>query len=188
MKLDKKLDFFYESVIEEATKQSNTILEDYKASLQELYDTKKEEALRKAQTTLSVETDHLIRQKNKSLSTESINIRRTINEKNNELKEKLFLDVQQKLMEFMKTPAYDALLVSQIQAAVTFARGERMTLYINHSDESKKEALESKTNTSLTVSTMDFLGGTRAVIHEKHILIDNSFTTKLAEEKDKFRF
>lgn len=188
MKLDVKLDHFYQSVIDDATAQSDAILKDYQDSLDKIYKDQKEDSLRKAKVSLQVESDHLIRQKNKALSSEAISIRRKISEKDAELKEKLFVDIKKRVMDFMQTKEYDELLVKQIKDAVAFAHGERMTIYINASDEAKKDQLEKATNVSLTVSTMDFLGGTRVVIHEKHILIDNSFTNKLAEEKDIFTF
>lgn len=188
MKLDVKLDHFSNSVIENATNQSQSIIDEYKQSLQKIYDDKKEELLRKASLSLKVETDSLIRQKNKTLSSEATGIRRQISDKTNELKDSLFLDVEQQLNEFMKTEAYTDLLIKQIHNAIQFARGEKMTVYINPSDAEKKACLEAKTGIELTVSATDFKGGTRAVIHEKSILIDNSFLTKLAEEKDTFRF
>ena len=43
-------------------------------------------------------------------------------------------------------------------------------------------------NKTLTISAMPFLGGVRAVIPEKNILIDNSFETLLNEERENFIF
>lgn len=63
-----------------------------------------------------------------------------------------------------------------------------MTIYINPSDAWKKAALEARTGAVLTVSKEDFIGGMRAVIHDRHILIDNSFSSSLQEEYDKFLF
>lgn len=188
MKLDKKLEHFYQSVIDDATTQSECILKEYEASLKQKYEEAKIDIKRKADLTLKVETDNIIREKNKILSTEALDIKRQLNCKDNELKERLFTDVYNKLVEFMKTPEYTDLLVREIKEAVTFSRGEAMTLYINASDADKKSYLEEKTGATLTISTTDFLGGTRAVIHDKHILINNSFITKLAEEKDIFQF
>ena len=40
----------------------------------------------------------------------------------------------------------------------------------------------------LTISAEDFRGGVRAVIRSRNILIDNSFSTQLKEQYDKFVF
>lgn len=48
--------------------------------------------------------------------------------------------------------------------------------------------LEDATRVHLTISTEDFRGGVRAVIRSRNILIDNSFSTQLKEQYDKFVF
>jgi vacuolar-type H+-ATPase subunit E/Vma4 len=90
------------------------------------------------------------------------------------------------LTDFIKTPGYDDLLCTQIKNAANFAHGDMITVYINPSDENKIKTLEEKTGVSLTVSDRDFIGGTRAVIPSRSILIDNSFLTKLEEAKSSF--
>lgn len=186
MTLDEKLKLFYDSAIEDATKQSVEIIEEYKKSLETVYKEHEREAKQKAELTLNTETQKLIQKKNKTLSVETLDFRRRLNEKTTELKNILFADVQKKLEQFMTTPAYDDLLVKQILSALAFANGTEIQIYINPSDADKKTMLEEKTGITLTVSTIDFIGGTRAVIHEKNILIDHSFLTKMEEEKDIF--
>ena len=71
---------------------------------------------------------------------------------------------------------------------VTFAGNDKLTLYLDPSDEAHKASLEQKLSVTLTISAMPFLGGVRAVIPEKNILIDNSFETLLNEERENFIF
>ena len=63
-----------------------------------------------------------------------------------------------------------------------------MTIYIDPADESMLTSLHAATNTALTLSQYSFGGGIRAVLPSRHILIDNSFSTKLGEIKQDFRF
>ncbi len=188
MNLDVKLDHFYQSVIDEATHESESILVEYQASLKKIYDEKKAELEQKAAARIKVETDNLSREKNKQLSNEAVEIRKTISLRTEELINSLFDDIQNKVVEFMKTPEYVKLLEAQITAAYNFAKGEEIVIYINASDSAKLEELQQATGTTLTISNIDFMGGTRAVIHSRHVLIDNSFATKLAEEKHNFQF
>ena len=51
-----------------------------------------------------------------------------------------------------------------------------------------KEYLEEHTGMSLTVSKEDFIGGVRAVIHEKNVLIDHAFKGAIDNEYRKFLF
>lgn len=186
MNLDEKLDNFYSSVIESATKQNIEIVENYKNSLQKVYDERKEAALRKAEAAYKIASEHIIRERNRRLSAETVEIRHKLLEKTSEIEESIFKDVEQMLAEYMKTEGYDCLLVSQIKNALEFAESDSITIYINPSDSDKKTSLEEKTGAVLTISDRDFIGGIRAVIPESSILIDNSFLTRLEEARSSF--
>ncbi len=186
MTLDEKLDQFYHAAIESATNQNIQIVEEYKKSLQEIYDEYKKEAERKADALYRGESEKLLQEKNRTLSTEAIKLKRKISDKSAELSEKLFMEASEKLKSFISSPDYFILLCNQIIGAVDYANGEDMTIYINPSDEGLKASLEDKTKASLTISTRDFTGGIRAVIHGRNILIDNSFLTRLEELKSSY--
>lgn len=184
MTLDEKLEQFYNAAMESATSQNIQIIDEYQKSLQIIYDEHKIEALRKAETTYRLEAEKLLREKNRQLSNEVILLKRKLSERASELKINLFEEVVENLQQYMKTGEYFDLLCKQITEARNFAGNDDVTIYINPSDSSLKANLEANTNTTLTISTTDFMGGSRAVIHDKNILIDNSFLTKLEESKN----
>jgi vacuolar-type H+-ATPase subunit E/Vma4 len=186
MTLDEKLDHFYSSVIESATKQNIEIVEEYKKILQKNFDERKEAALRKAEANFRMASDNIIRERNRKLSAESMEIKRKVLDKTIEISDRIYNDVRIRLNDFMKTPAYEDLLFTQIKNAVDFAQGDEITFYINPTDEKLLPALELRTGTSITISNRDFIGGIRAVIASRSILIDNSFLTKLEESKNSF--
>ena len=95
---------------------------------------------------------------------------------------------REKLTAYKKDPSYEEYLERKIREAVTFAGNDKLTLYLDPSDEAHKASLEQKLSVTLTISAMPFLGGVRAVIPEKNILIDNSFETLLNEERENFIF
>lgn len=186
MNLDEKLDQFSSTVIDSAMKQNIEIIKNYKITLQKTFEERKEAAIRKADTAYRIASDHIIREKNRRLSAESVEIRRKVLEKTAAIEDKIFCDVIQMLSDYMKTDEYDKLLISQICYAVEFARGDEIMIYINPSDADKKTALEEKTRAVLTISDRDFIGGVRAVIPSHSILIDNSFMTRLEEARSSF--
>lgn len=186
MTLEEKITSIQDLAIADANQKSEKIIEEYKASLQEMLTDREEAMARKTASLMEIETQKLVQEKNHRMAVEHLDFRRKLNEKTDELKEVLFSDVSQKLEEYMKTEAYEKCLEKQIKDALAFARGDKITIYINPSDEGKKSVLEKTTGALLTVSTMDFIGGTRAVISERNILIDRSFLTKMEEEKDSF--
>lgn len=186
MTLDEKLDHFYSSVIDSATKQNIEIVEEYKKVLQKNFEERKESALRKAEANYRIASDNIIREKNRKLSSDTMDIRRKVLDKTAEYTEQIFQDVLHKLKDYMKTEDYVELMVTQIKKALDFANGDLMTVYINPTDEDKKAILEERTGVTLTISNRDFIGGIRAVIPSHSILIDNSFLTKLEEAKSTF--
>ena len=172
MTLNEKLDHFYTSVIESATAQGSQIESDYEKTLNTIYEERKQSALKKAKHTYRIESEK---------------IRRKLQEKAAQTIQHIFDDVEQKLKEFMQLPAYEDYLADKITQANTFAQNTEIIIYINPTDQSRKSALESRTGVTLTVSDRDFFGGIRAVIPSRSILIDYSFLTKLAEEKEAFK-
>ncbi len=186
MTLDEKLEHFYSSVIESATQQNIEIVEEYKKILQKNYEDRKEAALRKAEANFRIESDHILRERNRRMSAASMEIRRKVLERTEEIANEVFEEVKLKLAEFMKTDEYENLLAALIQDALTFAKGDTITIYINPSDQDRISRLEQRTSTALTLSDRDFIGGIRAVISSHSILIDSSFLTKLEEAKSNF--
>lgn len=186
MTLDEKLEQFYNATIESATNQNLKITGEYKDSLAKILEDHKKDTLKKSEASYQLESENLIREKNRTLSSASINIKRRLSEKTFSLIDDLFRDVRKKLEAYMKTEEYISLLIKQILNAKEFARKDEVIIYINSSDSHLKEMLEEKTKVILTISVDDFIGGTRAVIHHKNILIDHSFSSKTQEVKESF--
>jgi vacuolar-type H+-ATPase subunit E/Vma4 len=187
MTLNDKLDHFYTSVIDSATAQYIEIVEEYKKTLLKISDDRRNAAVKKAESTFQVESDIIKREKNRRLSNVSVEIKRKTSEKAAEIKDQIFGEVERKLKEFMQSTAYEDYLAVKIKEASEFAQGNVIIIYINPSDQYMKASLESRTGVTLTISNRDFFGGIRAVLPSRSILIDNSFLTKLAEEKNSFK-
>lgn len=188
MTTEEKLRHFQEFTMQDARAKSSKMIDEYKESLNKIYEEHKTEKIRQAKYQIKTETESLERNKNKELSKQQLHIRRKLTRKQEELKDKLFEEVKDLLNDFRNNPAYDEYLITLIKDAKNFAKDEDIIIYIDPIDTSKKEMLEKETNVSLTISEYSFLGGIRAVITGRNILIDNSFETRLSEEKSNFTF
>ncbi len=188
MTTEEKLTHFLEASIERATRQSTQIIDDYKKALDKLFEEHKTDSQRKADLQLRLGRDILERDMNKELSREQIQIKRDMAKKQDSLKEQLFQEVQELLEKYMASPDYKKLLLKQIKAASSFAGTDAIIIYINPSDADKLPELEQSAKIPLTISQASFIGGIRAVIESKNILIDNSFETQLKEAKESFTF
>lgn len=186
LNIEDKLKHFTTVTIENVQNKCDQSLEEYKAELDVVFERHKGEAIRLSALEEKTLRDAIERKASKEYTMEQLHIRRSINGKQNELKAKLFADVEKQLEVYRQSDEYKDYLVRQIKKAVRFARGEELHIYIDKGDEYMKTELEKRCNVELSVSEHTFKGGIRAELPNRNILIDNTFETKLEEEKEKF--
>lgn len=187
MNIEEKLQHFAQYSMEEARGRYDGVIREYTAVMEEIFQDYQEKKRRQENLEIKTETERLIRENNKRLSEEQTRIRRTLSSRHEDLKDKLFVEMKDRLVRFAESPAYQKLLVRQLKEAIAFARGEELILYIDPSDAERKLSLEVAVGAPIRVSSYSFKGGTRAVIPGRNILIDNSFETRLAEARENFK-
>lgn len=188
MTTEEKLEHFQGFCMEDARNRSAKMLDEYMNALEQTFSEHQEDSKRHARMQLQWETEKIEREINKKLSIEQINLKRTLGHKNDELKDKLLVEVTDMLEHFMDTPEYQKLLEAQVANAKKVAGSEELIIYMDPVDEDKVRHIAFHQNMNIKVSEYSFMGGTRAVIPSKNILIDNSFQTKLEEVKQNFKF
>ena len=189
MNIEDKLEHFVDVSKQTAMRRSNALVADYKEQLDNSFEDHKAEAIRKSELAQKSAADSLQRAHRKELSHEQLKIKRELSVRSSQLKNQLFTEVLEMIAAFRKTPEYVEVLKNQIQKARTeVSDTEDMTIYIDPEDSAYLEQLSAETDTRLTVSSYSFMGGTRAVIPSKNILIDESFQSKLEEVRDHFNF
>lgn len=188
MNLQDKLAHLQEAAMTEARLQGNAIIEQHKSALEGVFEQHKTEVLRQSETRIKAETTSVKQQLNMATSKAQLELKRELGKTQNAMKVELFQEVSERLQDYMKTEAYKKLLVEYIEKAASYADGAELTIYINPTDEDKKTYLEEHTGMTLTVSREDFVGGVRAVIREKNILIDHAFKGAIEREYQKFLF
>lgn len=186
LKIQEKLKHFTTVTLENVQSKCDKTLEQYKSELDARFESHKTEAVRLSSLEEKSLREDIERKASKEYTMEQLHIRRKISHKQDELKGKLFADVEKRLEEYRAGEAYKAYLVRLIKKAVRFARGEELHIYIDMEDEHLKDELEQCCEVTLLVSDHAFKGGIRAELPKRNILIDNTFETKLEEEKEKF--
>ena len=184
MTLEEKIAHLQATSMEQARLEGNVIIDTHQAALEKVFEDHKAEATRQSETRVKAEAANAKLSLNQALAKSQLEIKRRQSKIQQELKDKIFEEAD----EFMKTEAYDDFLIKCIRKAVNFAGNDELTIYINPTDEKKRSDLEDATRVHLTISADDFRGGVRAVIRSRNILIDNSFSTQLKEQYDKFVF
>lgn len=188
MTTDEKLQHFLDICMEDARDRGARVFDEYAQALDKTLEEHMASARHRARMQLQAESEKAEREINKELALEQINLKRVLSRRHDQLKEKLFAEVRELLDHYRKTPEYLELLDSQVRQATEFAGTDPLIIYMDPADEDKCSRLASHYNANIKISDYSFGGGIRAVIPTRHILIDNSFGTKLAEEQRDFRF
>ena len=188
MTVEEKIAHLQTTSMEQARAEGNAIIDSHREALEKVLEDHKAEALRQSETRIKAETTNARLSLNQAAAKSQLEIKRRQGKVQQELKDKIFEEVMGLVNDYMKTEAYGDFLVRCIRQAVHFAGQDPVTIYLNPSDEAKRADLEDATGVHLTISAEDFIGGVRAVIRSRNILIDNSFRTQLRNEYDKFIF
>lgn len=189
MTTEEKLQHFLDTCMEDARTRSNRMLDEYTAALEKAFEEHQADSRHRADMQVRLETEKIERDINKQLAIEQIDIKRTLGQKQEELKDKLFVELKDMLANYLETPEYLRLLAAQVKHAVEFAGDDEVVIYLDPVDEDKlRQLAQYHGKADFHISEYSFTGGTRAVILARHILIDNSFQTKLAEAKENFHF
>ncbi len=188
MTTEEKLQHFTTYAMEEARHKSDVMIREYTDAMRKDFSgaSGEKSVVRRSLKSRPRQIVWFVRN-NKQFSEEQIEIKRTLSKKQDELKEKLFVEVKDLLANFAETREYHQMLVKQLREAREFAGGDEVILYIDPSDAQKKYSIESEVGAPVTVSEYSFMGGTRAVLPGRNILIDNSFESKLAGAKESFQ-
>ncbi len=188
MTLEEKISHLRTTSMEQARSEGNAIIDSYKEALEKVFEDHKTESLRQSETRIKAETTNARQQLNQAMAKAQLEIKRQNGKIQQELKDKIFEEARSLVDDYMQTEDYMDYLMSCIKQAKAFAGDDPVIIYINPTDEKRRSDLEDATRIPLTVSAEDFIGGVRAVIRARNILIDNSFKTKLRNEYDSFIF
>ena len=188
MTTEEKLQHFYKVSIESAKEEAAKAISQYRDSLEEELEKHKKAKKAASESQFKIESENAAREVNKALSSEHLHIKRRLSKKHQELEEKLFAEVEEMLRAFLSSPQYADWLEDKVKRALDAAQEDPLELYLSPGDKDLAEEIERRTGIRPQISQNSFLGGIRAVIPEKNILIDYTFNTLLEAEKENFNF
>ena len=188
MTIDEKLQHFYEISVEEVKEDPVKESQAHKEHLAQMLEEHKSSRIQSAEAEVKAEAGHVRREVNKALSAEQLTLKRDWSQKQEELKTDLFAKVRKKLELFMSTPEYTEYLCRQVRKVKEFAGEDQVEISLSPEDKDLAGKVSGETGVPLTVSEESFLGGIRAAIPHKNILIDNSFQEGLNTLRREFKF
>ncbi len=186
MNIEEKLQHFTKVILEGVNEECEKSLAEYKKELDWKFETHKEQHLKEAKVKENALRDAVEKKASKEYTMEQLHIKRKINHKQNEIRAKLFAQVEEKLKKFRETEEYRELLAKEIKSAIEFAGKSALIVYVGVDDEELAKDLSKMLKVPIEISDSIAKGGMRAEIPRKNILIDNTFETKISEAKEKF--
>ena len=189
MTIDEKLDALFEQATEEARAEGKALLKEYQQSLDALYNEHvANEHVAERQTrdrqTLKEETAAIVRDTNREFSERQQEIRQKMAKIQDEIRMTMFTLVREKLEAFREQPEYAEYLIRKVSEVREFAEGDEALVYIDPADEKFAQLIENATGVRPLISEESFDGGVRAVIVNRHVLMDNSFKTLTADAEE----
>ena len=188
MTTEEKLQHFSEVSMETAREEAEKAITEYRAILDADLEQHKKEKQEAARQQLKAEAENASREINKALSAEHLHIKRKLSRKQQELREQLFLEIQDMLIAFTKSEEYPKWLEERVQKALKIAGEDEIQISLSPEDAALASNLEKHTGITPLLVETSFLGGIRAVIPKKNILIDYTLFTSFQNEKESFNF
>lgn len=192
MEISEKLDIFYRAAMEVAKEQSEAISEESRNICRETLQEYEDERKKQQKARERIAQERVRKEVNREVSGILLEQKKEYHRVQEQKKEELFALVEEKLAAYRKTDAYVSLLTEKIARALEFAAGETVTVYLDPEDETLLPQFlkERGENTAYTIEigSESFGGGIRARIPAKNVLLDESFDSRLREEREKFSF
>lgn len=188
MDLEDKFAYFETQVNQQAQGIIDEQVNQYQATLQKDYDEFVNRTKQEYEAKFETAQKDMRKELNKNISQSQIRLQRDLYLQEEKLKKSLFADFNKAIQEYMQTDQYHEQLVVMINNLNNYANksGEKLVVYINHSDQSQHASLLEETKADVQISDREFLGGVRGVLKERQVLIDYSFATLLANTEDNF--
>lgn len=188
MTTEEKLKHFSEVSMETAREEAQRAITEYKAVLEDEMEQHKKEKQAASENQFRIEAENAAREINKALSAEQLHIKRKLSRKQQELREILFSEIQEQLRAFTKTEGYADWLEAKVKKALVIAGEDEIQISLSPEDADLISEIEKRTGMRPLLAEDSFLGGIRAVIPQKNILIDDTLLTSFQNEKENFNY
>lgn len=188
MTTEEKLKHFSEVSMETAREEAQRAITEYKAVLEDEMEQHKKEKQAASENQFRIEAENAAREINKALSAEQLHIKRKLSRKQQELREVLFSEIQEQLRAFTKTEGYADWLETKVKKALEIAGEDEIQISLSPEDADLIPEIEKRTGMRPLLAEDSFLGGIRAVIPQKNILIDDTLLTSFQNEKENFNY
>ncbi|MHA6647189.1 V-type ATP synthase subunit E [Aerococcus urinae] len=186
MKLEEKMAYFKDQVTQQSQSEIDQQINQYRLTLEDDYQKFQEQTDETYAHRLVNEKEALRKENNKAISQIQINQQRELFLTEENMKLTLFQTFTKQIEDYQKNEAYIEQLKKMLKNIQAYAGREKYDLYIDENDSHLRSQLESYASHPIIISDRPFMGGIRAVLRERQILVDYSFLTFLDRLKENF--
>ncbi|AEA01271.1 MULTISPECIES: hypothetical protein [Aerococcus] len=186
MKLEEKMAYFKDQVTQQSQSEIDQQINQYRETLEDDFQTFQEQTDDTFAHRLVNEKEALRKENNKAISQIQINQQRELFLTEENMKLTLFQTFTKQIEDYQKSEAYIEQLKKMLTNIQAYAGREKYDLYIDENDSHLRSQLESYASHPIIISDRPFMGGIRAVLRERQILVDYSFLTFLDRLKENF--
>ncbi|WP_198434541.1 hypothetical protein [Aerococcus mictus] len=186
MKLEEKMAYFKDQVTQQSQSEIDQQINQYRQTLEDDYQKFQEQTDETFAHRLVNEKEALRKENNKAISQIQINQQRELFLTEENMKLTLFKTFTKQIESYQESEAYIEQLKKMLKNIQAYAGREKYDLYIDENDSHLRSQLESNASHPIIISDRPFMGGIRAVLRERQILVDYSFLTFLDRLKENF--
>lgn len=186
---EERLVNFSNSVLKDADNQKNLYLDKIQRKKSEAIDNAEREFLAEIYKYITSEMNHIKNETNQKISRKTMENRREILKKRDEIYDETLEIVINKLKDFTAGDEYKNIIVKAISKDIEKVGKDGTVIYLSEKDEELKgsivKSLLLKTPKIETDKNIK-IGGFKIVNNEKHIIVDETLDSKIDEQKDYF--
>lgn len=185
--IEEKLQSFSAIVLENANKQNEKKRAELEKEKDKLIDEKETELLEDAYEDIQKSVIQSRRENSERILKAEMDMKKELIMQREQIIDKVFDDVEQKLMEFAASPEYECWLVKRAAAAAAEIGEGSKDVYVSNKDIKFKSALEKGVGGIKVCGTdEDFIGGVRVINTDKNICVNYSMKDMLEEKRGTF--
>lgn len=186
MTTEEKLQHFTSVTIENVQAECDEMVKEYKLKMDEYLQKHKEDTIKNAKLKTSIAEDGIRRKASQEYTSMQMHLKRKINHKNVELKDKLFKEVMKLLEDYVKTEEYKKSVIKKIDEMKKFAEDDALKIILDPKDADLVSKIVKNGDMEIVISDESFIGGVIGQIPSKNILLDDSYLSRLENIREEY--
>jgi len=183
MNVEVKLATFSKIIEEEAELRRKAALDEIDIKLNTSIEQFKEQAVAEAKAKTAVENEAALQLVNREISLYSADKKKLLFAKRIELEAKLFSDIEKKILSYTNTDEYGRNLVKNIENEMQLHNCEIIVTKRDY----ERFFSNNESGSVISAGNDFFIGGYKAVLKNKGMVIDNTYRTRLEDQKENFK-